>query len=394
MPETLLRALSGDEMADAVNRLGGYAFRATPPLPPRDEWLEALRQRQDITCYALLEDGVAVSEVVSTTMRQNLRGALYGAGGIWGVATAPQARRRGYVRRVMQAILAALREDKRPLAGLYPFRESFYERMGFVGFPAKRGAKFSPLAITELCKRDLGGVVTLHLIGDAYDDYRAYVTRLQQHTHGMAVWEVGDRIGAQRNRSWVAMAQVAGETVGVMIYQIQGEEETKRLLRAQRFYYHTSAGRYLLLEWIARHAGQASEAELHLSPRELPETWWPDLMIKTETLLPVPMERVVDVAGIGGMMVGPGAFTVQIVDSLCPWNEGVWRFTAVEGRLVVEPGTRAEGTLSIQGLTALALGNHDPAHFALRGWGDPSPPLQETMRVMFPPLLPEMHEEY
>jgi hypothetical protein len=47
------------------------------------------------------------------------------------------------------------------------------------------------------------------------------------------------------------------------------------------------------------------------------------------------MGRVVDVARIGGMETGPGGFTARVSDPLCPWNEGVWRFETVDGKLQV-----------------------------------------------------------
>jgi predicted acetyltransferase len=67
--------------------------------------------------------------------------------GVWGVATAPAARRNGYCRRAMAALLAAARADGQAFSTLYPFRESFYERLGYVTYPLTRIARSAPLVL-------------------------------------------------------------------------------------------------------------------------------------------------------------------------------------------------------------------------------------------------------
>jgi predicted acetyltransferase len=216
---------------------------------------------------------------------------------------------------------------------------------------------------------------------------------MQQHTHGMATFAEPDKHSAQRNRFWMAVAKVNGQVAGMMLYDLRGEKETEFNLRARRFYYRHSQGRYLLLQWIARHIDQANRVEVWLPPFELPETWLADMDVTVETAYFTPMGRVVDVAQIGGLHTQPGSFCARITDPICPWNEGLWRFETVGEALQISPaqGT-ADCTLSIQALTALVYGTHDPGDFAFRGWGAPSPRVQQMMRAMFPRLLPHLHE--
>jgi predicted acetyltransferase len=275
---------------------------------------------------------------------------------------------------------------------LYPFRESFYERLGYVTFPLQKKAKLVPSRLVPLLQKELDGEVELMLIGDGYEVYREYLLNLQRRTHGMGIFEYERNVEAQRNNFWLALAKVEGEPAGLMLYSLKGEEQAGFELRAIRFYYDTSVAKYLLLSWIARHTDQASHAEIWLPPFELPETWLADIEVTTETLTRAPMGRVLDVAKIGGLQTGPGRFSARIIDSLCPWNEGLWQLQTVEGVLQVGPTERADCELAIQALTALIYGTHDPRDFAVRGWGDPSPGVQETMRTMFPPKLPYLHE--
>ncbi|MGD8791208.1 MAG: GNAT family N-acetyltransferase, partial [Anaerolineae bacterium] len=54
----------------------------------------------------------------------------------------------------------------------------------------------------------------------------------------------------------------------------------------------------------------------------------------------------------------------------------------------------AANDLTIQALTALIYGTHDPGDFAFRGWGDPPAGVQATMRAMFPARVPFLHEYF
>lgn len=397
MPDIQIRCLEVDELIEAMYGLNAYALHASPPLTNREEWEGIVRPRQGVTYMASFENGVPASGAASTAMVQNVRGKLFDANGVWGVASAPASRRNGYCRQTIAALLASGRDDGQVFSTLYPFRESFYERLGYVTFPACLIARFTPAAVTPLLRRDLGGRVEQSLISGVYDRYRDYLARMRLHTHGMGFFVHADRASARRNRFWLAQAMVAGRTVGLMLYELKGDEPTMFCFRAIRFYYDTAQGRYLLLQWIARHVDQADRAELWLAPAERPETWLADLAVKTETEVRAPMGRVLDVARLGGMATGPGRFTARLSDPLCPWNEGVWRFESANGELQTAP-LAAEGQpdchLTVQGLTGLVYGTHDPEDFAFRGWGAPSLAVQATMRTMFPPLAPHLHERF
>ncbi len=386
-----IRSLQGEEMLDALYSLNMYAFHASPPFPDKEEWADIMRQRRGITYHALFEDGSAVSGAASTAMIQNVRGKLYPASAVWGVATRPAARHNGYCTQTMASLLRAESAAGKVFSDLYPFRESFYQRQGYVTFPLPTIARLSPLSLSPLVGRDLGGEVDLMMSGEAFEGYREFLARLRRVTHGMGFFDVGDKHVADRNRLWMAFARFDGEVEGMIVYNLQGEEVSKFNLCAYRFYYTTRRGRYLLLDWIARHADQADRVEIWLPPSEHPETWLEDIQVKVESQVRAPMGRVLNVAGIGGMEVGAGSFRAQITDRLCQFNEGDWLFESVGGRLQVSRTDRADFELSIQALAGLMFGTHDPADFAWRGWGNPAPEVQEVMRGMFPPRLPFLH---
>ena len=392
--EATVRHLQGEEMLETLYTLNSYSLHPSPPYQNKDEWMMIVRERQGMNCHAVFEDETPKSVAVSTPMTQNLRGKLYPVSGVWGVSTHPTARRKGYCRQSMTAVLSADCERGMAFSNLYPFRESFYERLGYVCFPLTKIAKFTPASLAPTLKMETGGEIDLKLIGEAYDTYREYLAEMRQEQHGMAFFDMGDRAAANRNTFWLAHAKFDGNLEGMMLYRVLGEEVTKYNFVAYRFYYRTSRARYLMLNWIARHVDQADRAEIWLQEKEYPETWMADFLVKTESAIRPAMSRVLDVERIGGMNVGEGCFSAQIIDPLCPWNEGAWKFESSSGKLQVRKTSKAECQLTVQGLTALIAGAHDPQDFSLRGWGNPDLSIQDIQRKMFPRLSPFLHENF
>jgi hypothetical protein len=404
MPEVTVRVLEGDERVDVLHALAAYSLDPSPPLPELEGWRQMIGAREGVTYVAAFEDGEPASVAASSTMRHNARGKVFDAGGVWGVATGPAFRRKGYCRRVIGRVLELGREAGEAFSTLYPFRESFYERLGYVTLPLPRKALFSPAGLAPLLKLELPGQVTFGLIGDRFQDYCSFLAEMLEQTHGMAVFARPDVGQAAENRSWVALAVVDGRIEGAMLYALKGEEETKYVFQATRFYYRSAAARYLLLQWIARHIDQAERVEMWLAPDEQPETWLADMGVKVETALRAPMGRVLDVGRLSGAQVGRGAFAATVSDPLCPWNARTWRFASDGGALSVTPvgeSTRAEAadgepacSLSIQGLAALVYGGHEPESFPFRGWGEGRPEAWRVMRAMFGPRVAHLHQRF
>lgn len=394
MTQISIRQIQDQEMLDVLYTLTQYSLHPSPPFENKEEWDENVRGRKGVKCFATFENEKPVSITVSTAMTQNIRGSLYPASGVWGVSTDPAARRKGYCKKTITSLLEADKKAGNVFSNLYPFRESFYERLGYVAFPLTKIAKFSPISISPILKLDLDGEIELKLIGEAYETYREYLINMRKSQHGMALFDVGALSPGNRNRLWIATARINGKIEGMMLYRLLGEEVGKYNFQAIRFYYQTSQARYLLLNWIARHIDQANHVELWLAEDEYPELWISDIDVKVESAVRPAMSRVLDVEKIGGMSVGKGAFSAKIIDPLCPWNEGVWHFESIDGSLQVSKATKSDCELTIQGLSTLIAGTRDPQDFSIVGWGNPNPNLQSVMRGVFPAARPYLHENF
>jgi predicted acetyltransferase len=389
-----VRHLIGEEMLNTLYQLNSYSLHPSPPLQDREEWMGIVRERQGMNCFAVFEDDIPVSVVVSTPMTQNMRGKLFPASGVWGVSTLPSGRRKGYCRQAMRSLLESDRESGKGFTNLYPFRESFYERLGYVAYPLMKIARFETQSLSPLLRMELGGEIRLQYVSEAYEMYREYLVDMRTKRHGMALFDHGDLGRVKQNLFWVATAEFEGHIEGLMMYRTLGQEVSKYTFMAGRFYYQTSRARYVLLNWIARHIDQADKAELWLSQDEYPETWLADMQVKLEASIHPAMSRVLDIEKLSGMEVGQGSFTAKIIDPLCSWNEGCWRFASEGGKLSVQKSVTSDCELTIQGLTALISGIHEPQDMALRGWGNPDENIQACLRGLFPRMNPFMHEMF
>ncbi len=384
MPKISVRQVEGEERDNIFHWLHHYAFRPTLPFPDKQETAKMLAERKGVIYLALFEDDKPIACIASTPLIQNVRGKITEAGGVYDVITHPNARRKGYSYRLLTDLFGEIKQAGAPFTCLYPFRESFYERAGYVSFQQPLIAKFQAGVLTPLLEVDIHGNVELMLIGEGYQIYRDYLVKVQKHLHGAAVFKYPDPGMKTSDRSWLVVAKVAREVVGVMIYTLSGRGPIGFDLIARRFFYTTVQGRYLLLNWIAKHTDQVGEVQLWLPPHEHPNTWFPDMAVKIEPAWLPGMGRVLDVGEIGGMQVGPGKFSAQISDSMCPWNENVWTFESKDGILQVRNGEKVDCHLNIQGLSALVYGTTEAASFGYRGWGNPGLKVQAVMREMFP----------
>jgi predicted acetyltransferase len=393
MSDVVIRRVEGEEILETAARLIDYSLRSSPPKRTADEGRASLAFMEKNTVLVLFEDGKPMATAFSIPMPHTVRGKIYKMGGIAGVASHPNGRRKGYAYGVVTKLLEADRESGYAFSGLYPFRESFYGRLGFVTYPQVKVTRFSPAQLAPVLRTDFGGEVEFLPHSEGLNAYIVFLEQHQPKVHGMARYSPEqEAYRFDRSPVWIALARVDGEVVGVMTYKIV---EFGGDLTSYYFYYRDPRGRYLLLQWLARHVDQVKEVELTLPPYEMPETWLPDLNVKIKTTDWVtPMARVLDVARIDGMHTGEGQFTARMIDPQCAWNNGVFRFETQDGLLSVSPASNADCELTINGLSALIYGTHDPEEFAFRGWGNPSVETQTVMRGMFPRMLAHMHAPY
>lgn len=389
-----IRQFTTEESIPVLHVLSGYAFTPTPPLPDADKFADEIRHREGGEYYAALVNEQPQAIACATTpLIQNLRGVTFSMGGVADVCTHPAARRKGYVRALMHQLYARFYEQGIAVSCLYPFKEGFYQRLGYVTMPQMKRAKFNPEVLRPILNMNLPGEVELVKFTDGFPVYRAFLEEQQARTHGMALFSIPQAKSAQTRETWLAVARVDGRVVGLMQYRLKGQM-MKQDLFAIDFLFSNATGKFLLLDWIARHIDQAATAEVLLKPDQVAETFFTDIQPELDRFFVPPMGRVINISALAGLPVGPGEITIRLTDPDCDWNNGIWQLSGDHGVLAVEQGEDSDCELTIQGLSALVYGVTDPDEFAFRSWGNPDQNQQTILREMFPPALPFLHANY
>lgn len=386
---TIKRAETDEEL-DIVQDMTTYAFEPSP-MEKRDT---TRREYTKVSAkYLLYEDGTPVSTLDVIPMMQNVRGKVFDMVGIAGVATMPEGRRKGYVKKLMKHSLVEARKNKQVFSTLYPFRQSFYGRFGYISFPHARVVDFSPSNLRQLSNVEVEGKVERVLAKDSVDRSFNYLKSYQEKTHGLSLFIKQIAKVWEKSNFWISFAVVGGKDMGMLLYKTTGFEKSMNI---SGFFYHNANAKYVLLKHLSLHVDQFSKMSMRLFPGESPETWAYDMKLKicSRDWVPSPMGRILDIRKIGGMQVGEGAINIKIVDEHCEWNNKVWQFRSNNGTLEVIEGGEEDITLTIHGLSAIVYGNYELEDFNFRGWGDVTKIQKDKILNLFPDLTPVMYEQF
>jgi hypothetical protein len=277
------------------------------------------------------------------------------------------------------------------LAALYPFHPSFYEKLGYVGFPTNRTAAFQPEGLASLLDVTLPGEVSWQGIRDGFEVYRAFQKRLLSERHGfmftpdyraVRVLDPADR--------WLATATVDQEVIGLLTYRIDGYGGC---LHADELLYTSALGRALLLQFLAQHAYQVSRVVITVAPDEFPVTWATCLTVRTEAETAFPtspplMGRLLSIDALRGVPCGAGRVTIELVEDQLLAGQYLLDGT---GRTIDVASTRRAGekaTLTVAGLSGLAYGVLDPVDVVARGLGEVPDGAAAELRALLPRRTP------
>ena len=331
-----------------------------------------------------------------------LRGEPVEVVGITGVSSPPEHRRRGLVRRLMADSLAECRDRGIPLSALWPFKYSFYRRLGWAVSNTYATQEFpvDAIAFAREDRPEAGEFVRL----EADDWARLSAVRA---AHG-----AGYELTVDRTEEWwrkrvfsgwdtdpyVYGYERDGDLRGYLVYRISSGDDG-RTLRAWDAAFVDHAARLALLGFIADHDSQVSRVFLYGPPDEtlldlVPEPDEVDLAVKAG-----PMVRLVDVAPALEAHPYPdadGDVVLEVSDPLCDWNEGRFAVTVSGGEATVaETDDDPDAVLDVGTLSQLSVGYRAVDDLATTGeLSAATPGAIDHLDRLFPPRNPFLREGF
>ncbi len=326
--------------------------------------------------YSVIENDTVVGNARLIPFEQNLRGVFKKMGGVAMVTSAPEVRNRGYIRNLMQRMFSDMHSDGIACSTLYPFKETFYQQLGYINCHPIERIELNPLWLTQWDPLPKGYTVVRSSLVELQNDICGLHDIMVRKLHG------GVRRSVKRWNEY----PFNPKTKCVVVYNPQHQAEAflmysntgygNQLFGDQNIgtmfiydnYWTTLEGRHGLLYYIYTHKDQIIKVHW---PIFLTEPYFYAHITGFNKLRVnfgnVNMARVLDVASCLTDLpiyaeTSSESLRFKVEDPHCPWNNHIFECIAENGRLHCSVlsdelfSSSQIGTISIQGITALVYG--------------------------------------
>ncbi|WP_020062372.1 GNAT family N-acetyltransferase [Bacillus sp. 123MFChir2] len=267
-------------------RLSEYAFQYKVAEDQIEKRLQLMKKYHQI--YGILEEKELAAKLHFIPFEIFLGEEKYKMGGIAGVATYPEFRRNGYVKKLLKHVLETMRQDGYSVSMLHPFSVSFYRKYGW--------ELFANRLVCSLTKADL--IMKEHVSGS--------IKRCKKDSHLKEIEIVYEQFAKKysgmlvRDRDiWLNFVygdlnaavyyNQANEPMGYILYKIESSK-----MKVEEFVPLNSEARTGLWNFICQHDSMIQELEIIAHEKEPLLFSLQEPRIKAE-VKPYFMVRIVDV---------------------------------------------------------------------------------------------------
>lgn len=370
MPE--FREVPEEDVYD-FRTLVGYAFmpEEEPPDPEDDE----IKPTMEVgTRYGRYDGDDLLTVCKLLDFQTNLRGDSHPMAGVSFVASPPENRRQGHVKEMLADALQVCREDGTYLSALHPFKRTYYERLGWATCTRRVTHSLDPELLSFTRDHRHGEFVELdhedwERLDPVYEvDAAPYELTLDRDE---AWWEKRVLRGWQKE-PYVYGWERDGTIQAYLVYRIDDGDDD-RTLRLKEWAYTDHDARLAVLQFLSDHDSQVEEVSLSTAPDDdlldvIPNADDVETDLDVSTML-----RLVDVPEALEALTYPedasGAITLDVADSLAPWNDATFRFAVEDGAAqVVEAATEpVDVELDVGALSQLYTGYRGTRELATVG---------------------------
>jgi predicted acetyltransferase len=302
------------------------------------------------------------------TFDMRVRDRLIPMAGVAAVATWPEYRNRGLVRRLLSESQQRMRTEKRPLSVLMPFKYRFYYDLGWATTFEVSVLTFEPQKIKAL--PDEGYRVRQVTDADEWETFEALQNRFGEPYNGPVCRD--RHYWMRRYFAWDAphrrnayLVEKDGEPRGFVISRLEkktvDDKDKLDMFVIQAVWLDPGAQR-AVFSFLRAHRDQVRQVRLLLPP----DVRWVHLFDNPEIeyrIRPKMMTKLVDFkSALESLSYDPacaGAVHLEIAgETTAPWNDGTWKVTFGAGHAQVEQASPPGGAarLSIQSAAELYMG--------------------------------------
>jgi predicted acetyltransferase len=320
-----VKKLTKNHYEESLN-LSMYAFQYNVPDEEKENRFKQLDNQE---LYGIEVDNQLAAKLHLLTLDVYMGDREFKMGGIAGVATYPEYRRKGFVRELLSHSLTRMRETGQILSMLHPFSIAFYRKYGWELFSTLKKVKVNQAELKM------------------FDEVAGYVKRFHKENYPPELEEIYEGYAVQfsgmlfREKEWWKERVItnlnaaiyydkAGVGKGYILYSIKDEK-----MKVEELIVLNAEARSGLWNFICQHDSMLKEVELVLSPDD-PLVFLLDNPKTTIELHPYFMARVVDVQAFLEKFLSSfeEEVSLKINDRYAPWNNKT--FTISSDKVLLE----------------------------------------------------------
>ncbi|RZT21031.1 GNAT family N-acetyltransferase [Fictibacillus sp. BK138] len=343
-----------EEELDKTIRLSEYAFQykvKKEDLPKRYEMLK----RHEI--WGEFENEELISKVHILSLEIIIENCRFDMGGLAGVATWPEHRRKGSVTRLLNKALLSMKEKGQTISLLHPFNIPFYRKFGW-----ELTASVNKYTIE---KNDLY----------RYEDIPGHVLRLHQEDGNSLLNTVYEKWFTKYNHLLIRPDywwdnHVFTEGYNRIVYKDENGEPqgylcckaADKLLDVQEYVYVTEDARRALWNFICQHDSMVDKVKIIAPANDKLPFLLNNPRIDQEQY-PYFMARIVDVEEFlkqYPFKAIDSPLSISVIDEKAEWNNRTY-FISQNGIVSKPASEKGMLCMDVQTLTAVLLGSQKPA---------------------------------
>lgn len=340
---------------EEILRMSEYAFQYR--LSEKEFQLKK-KETESHCVFGSYEDGHLAAKVHTIPLEVFIQGKIFKMGGVAGVATWPEFRRKGHVKELLRKSLEEMKKQGQVISFLHPFSIPFYRKYGWELIFEQ---KISRIPVTDLKKKwDIKGKMrrlpfddsTISSIQSVYEAYASNFNGPLKRTHSW--W---------KHRVWKEDLVLAvgyterGQEDSYMIYKVKD-----RIMEVKDYAYSTMEGLQRLLEFMSNHDSMAEYVQITVPVNDRMHLLFHNRHLE-QKIKAYFMGRIVDTEKF--MQAYPYSqaqefqpFVIEVEDSFMSSNSGNYFISKQEGRIRVKKINDHDYPMvrcSIQQLSAIML---------------------------------------
>ncbi|MFC7371894.1 enhanced intracellular survival protein Eis [Fictibacillus iocasae] len=341
-----MRTLTEQDFDEAI-KLSEYAFQYKVSNEDYERRINMLKSHE---IWGEYEDEALISKLHILHMQINIGNKLFEIGGVAGVATYPEHRRKGSVSRLLRQSLLSMKERGQTISLLHPFDIAFYRRFGW---ELTASVKKYTLEKKDLFRYPDGPGRIMRFGKDEGNDVlnTIYEQWFEKYNHMLV----------RRNDTWWNHHVFTDGYNRVVYFNENNEAEgylcckaADKLLDVQEMVYVTEAARRALWNFIAQHDSMVDKVKI-IAPNDDQLPFLLQNPRITQETHPYFMARIVDVEAFLKQYEFENItrpITIAVTDKQCSWNNAAFQI----GPGGVTPGDSSTGlTMDVGTLTAVLL---------------------------------------